>query len=108
MCFSVNYYDAQGILCAINWQWPSPESRWSVSDRESASWQGRGLLTPETALTLLERFGLLGEEIPLAELIRLSPQELIRRRRALEKAKGLERLEVVSDTLGDHISAEAA
>jgi hypothetical protein len=94
-------------LYALDWSLRKTR-RWSVSRRAGVGWDPRGPISEKERLILLERFGLglLREELPLEEIIRLGPQALIRKRRELEERYGLERLEVKSDTLGYEVEAD--
>lgn len=109
--FSVKYENPNypDELWAADWDWASPK-RWSRSWRSQYTiyWHPEVGLDEYAREAILRKFGLLEwkDEIPIQILEKLSPAKLIEIRREKEKQFCLPRIEVLSETMGDHRPAE--
>lgn len=93
--------------CAIDWSWIFKD-RWARSEKEGLGWYVIKDLDQEAYQTLVKKFGLEDyiSEFPLEKVLIMSPVELILARRKKEEENKLNRIKVVSDTVGNHILAE--
>ena len=105
--FSVEYKcpGRPGDICAVDWNhWL--KNRWRRASKEmyTIRWDEEGRIDQLSYEAILQKFWLqdLKDELPMAVVEAMSPSELMRYR----EAKGLPRLDVMSDTAGDHRSAE--
>ena len=100
------HYDGDDPYITLSVFWDDSRRSWRKAESE-------GQHLPECFVgmdyqayqTIIERFGLEGLISP-DEVWRLSPKELIELRRERELVEQLERLEVISDTLGCRLPAE--
>lgn len=97
---------------AVDWSW-NVRDRWARSVKEGLgdAWEtcpGLPGLDEEAYRALLEHFGLKdwSDEFPVERIISMNPRQLAAARRKKESKYHLERKEMVSDTLGAHVSAE--
>lgn len=111
------HYDGDAYQCSVDWNWKTLErtlektpDQWARSDQDGpgGAWQTIKGLDNKAYRALLEHFGLedYADEFPMEKVIFMSPAELAAARREKEKLHELEPKKMVSDTLGDHRSAE--
>jgi hypothetical protein len=105
--FSIIYYkEGENAELAVDWDW-NIKQQWARSDKEGpgARWYSTPGLDKDAYEAILKKFGLeeMRSELPLEELIKTGPYELGAIRRIIEDKRKLGRLEIISDTLGDHV-----
>ena len=95
---------------AVDWDWKVP-NKWARSIKEGPcnGWETYPGLDEEAYRALLSHFGLEGwaDEFPVEMVISMNPLQLAAVRRKKEYKYHLKRKEMISDTLGYHVSAEA-
>ena len=95
---------------AVDWDWKEP-NEWARSVKETpwSEWESYSGLDEEAYRALLSHFGLenWADEFPVEMVISMNPLQLAAVRRKKEYKHHLKRKEMVSDTLGCHVSAEA-
>lgn len=117
--FSIKYEDPDDpyAVWAADWDyWVS--RRWSRSFRDINKgiivwYSGQEFpelydLDEKGYLAILKHFGIenLRAQLPLDVIVKMSPAELVQKRREQEKKLGLKHLRVISDTMGDPRPAE--
>ena len=92
---------------AIDWSWIFKD-RWARSEKEGLGWYVIEGLDQEAYHALIKKFGLedYKEELPIEKVLAMNPLKLILIRREKERLFGLEIMQVVSDTVGNHIKAD--
>ena len=98
-----------GREIGVKWRWPEGTPRWTMVEAASSVQSVPvGDLDSEGRRLVLAHFGLfpLRRDLPCHVLVKLSQQELCRRRRRLERASNLEPLSLVGQELGGRRKAE--
>ena len=109
--YSVLYQrnDDPGILYAVDWDWGA-HRRWSSSEKDNGGirWDPIGTFDRNAYEALLKHFGFenWAEEFPPEKVVTMRPKELAAERRKKERESCLPRLEMISNTIGAHVSAE--
>jgi hypothetical protein len=107
MTFSIRYNKKGGdgyTEYAVDWNWEL-RNRWACSEKEGVRWLPMLGVDKIAYTAILKKFGLEDEKkfLPLERIINMSPEKLGKIRRAKEKYQNLQKLEIISDTFGNHI-----
>jgi len=105
--FSLLYTKEEAGIYAIDWNWQY-RNQWTCSEKEGLNWYPVEDSSREAYQTIIEKFGLedYREELSVEKVLAMNPLELILVRREKEKLFKLETMQVVSDTVGNHIKAD--
>ena len=101
-----------GEEAAVDWRWPERDNpTWRMSSKEGIRWSDDGPLNEFGRKMILRHFGLesIAPRLPLEKINDMSPATLLKRRRELERRRGLQSLgEPTSSRPGGDILASLA
>ena len=111
--YSILYHDPANngsMLCAVDWSWQVP-GKWTRSEKDGlgSAWYSAGELNKKAHQAILKHFGLkkFSAAFPMKKIVGMSPAKLATARRCKERRLGLPKKEMISDTIGNHCSAES-